>query len=338
MSIPQPLTTTSAYPDRSTRLLILGAFQVLLGCLCGLFALMMLMVAVSGQAPGAQPQPRQAMNMQTAFPGIFYLLLAVAFIWVGVGLARARRWAWTLTVVLSWMWLIMGLFSMVAFTFFMGPETWAAIAQQGKMPPEAVMAMRITAGAFLTCTYILLPGVFVIFCNHQSVRATCQRRDPKVPWTDRCPMPVLALSIIHAFAFASMFSVVPYGCVMPIFGVFLSGAAGAVVLLLIELVLAYLAWGTYRLQMAAWWGTLLLWIAGTVNMVVTFARTDLMEMYQKMGMPADQLEMIRKSGVVEAMNRGAPWIGLVVGAAWAAYLIYVRRYFLHGREGATRPS
>ena len=50
---------------------------------------------------------------------------------------------------------------------------------------------------------------------------------------------------------------------MPLFGVFVSGAAGAAVILLLALVLAYLAWGTYRLRMAAWWGMLLLWIVGT---------------------------------------------------------------------------
>ena len=135
-----------------------------------------------------------------------------------------------------------------------------------------------------------------------------------------------------------MSSVVAYGCVMPLFGVFISGAAGAVVILLIALVLAYLAWGTYRLQMAAWWGTLLLGIAGTLNMVVTFSRTDLMAMYEKMGMPADQLEMMRKTGFVELMSHWGPWMGLVSGAVWLGYLLYVRRYFVRSGEGTTATS
>jgi hypothetical protein len=90
--------------------------------------------------------------------------------------------------------------------------------------------------------------------------------------------------------------------------------------------------------MAAWWGTLLLLSAGTLNMVVTFSRTDLMEMYEKMGMPADQLEMIQKTGIVESMSHWGPWMGLVGGAAWLGYLLYVRRYFVHSGEGTTGTS
>ena len=247
--------------------MLLGIFQILLGCVCGLFAALMVALYLLGpmaQAPNGQAGMIPAM--------VFYLPLAVAFIWLGIGLARARRWAWTLTVLLSWMWLIVGVVGFVLFVFFLGPMTWASIAQQGKIPPEAMMAVQIMIGVVLACIYILLPGIFLIVCHHESVRATCQRRDPKIRWTDRCPMPVLALSVIMALSVVSMSSVAAYGFVMPLFGVFISGAAGAVVILLLTLMLAYLAWGTYRLQMVAWWGTLLVCIAGTLNMVITFSR------------------------------------------------------------------
>jgi len=317
--------------------MLAGIFQILLGCLCGLMAVMM--AALSSLGPMAQAPQGQAMNRQTMIAGmVFYLPLAVAFIWMGIGLVRARRWAWTLTVVLSWMWLIMGVVASVMFVSFMGPMMSASIAQQGKVPPEAIMPVQIITGAFLACGYILLPGVFLVLCHRESVRATCQRRDPKIPWTDRCPMPVLALSILLAFSVVSMSSLVAYGPVMPVFGVFLSGASGAVVILLIALVLAYLAWGTYRLQMAAWWGTLLLWIAGGVNMVLTFRRTDLLELYEKVGMPADQVEMMRKSGFFESMSHWGPWMGLVGAAAWLGYLLYVRRYFVRSGEGTAGTS
>ena len=60
-----------------------------------------------------------------------------------------------------------------------------------------------------------------------------------------------------------------------------------------------------------------------------------MKMYEKMKMPADQLEMIRKSGVVESMSEAAPWMGLVGGAASLAYLLYVRRYFIRSGGGTS---
>ena len=79
---------------------------------------------------------------------------------------------------------------------------------------------------------------------------------------------------------------------------------------------------------------LLLCIVGTLNMAVTFLRTDLMEMYEKMQMPAAQLEMMRKSGMIEQMSRWMPWMGLVGGVAWLGYLLYVRRYFVRNAAEA----
>ena len=59
-----------------------------------------------------------------------------------------------------------------------------------------------------------------------------------------------------------------------------------------------------------------------------------MEMYEKMHMPAAQLEMMRKSGMIELMSRWMPWMGLVGGAVWLGYLLYVRRWFVHNVEEA----
>ena len=146
-------------------------------------------------------------------------------------------------------------------------------------------------------------------------------------------MPVLALSIMLALSTLSTLSLVAYKFAMPLFGVFLSGWTGAAVIVLIDLVLAWLAWGTYRLQMAAWWGALLLGIAGTVNTWITFARGDLMKMYEKIGMPAEQLEMIRKMGMVETLSQWGPWIAAVCAIGWLAYLLAIRRYFVRGNAG-----
>jgi hypothetical protein len=338
MSKAEPPTTTSVYPDRMTTLVLVGVFQVLLGCLCGLMALMV--VAASALQPVAQRPQGPAMNRQAMIQGVgFYLTLAVALVWLGIGLARARRWAWTLTVVLSWMWLIVGAVAFVMVVFFVAPAMAAFLPKQMQLPPEAMMAMWIFLGVFTACFYILLPGAFVVLLHRESVRVTCLRRDPNVRWTDRCPMPVLALSIMLAVSVVSMSSLIlAYGSVMPLFGVLISGTAGSVVIVSIALVLAYLAWGAYRLKPAAWWGMLLLGVAWALNMVISFSRTDLMELYEKMGMPADQLEIIRKTGMVEAMSRWGPWGGLVGGAFWLGYLLYVRRYFLPKREEDTLMS
>jgi hypothetical protein len=330
---PSP-TAAPAYSDRSATLIVAGVFQILLGCFCGLMAAMMVFLILLGPLPQAAQGQVKPMPV-TIQPVILYLLLAVAFVWMGIGLVRARRWAWTLTVVLSWMWLVIGVLAFVVVACLMRQETWAAIAQQGKMTPEMMTMVRIITTVTLVCIYILLPGMFLLLLHHEGVRATCFRRDPKIRWTDRCPMPVLVLSILLAFSLVSLSSLVSHRNVLPLFGVVLSGSAGAVAILLVAIVQGYLAWGTYRLQKTAWWGTLLWLIVGTVSMVVTFSRTDLMKMYEKMGIPADQTEMIRKMGMVEIMSQWGPWMGLAGGIVWLGYLLFLRRYFFHRGEGVT---
>ncbi len=84
----QPPAAAPAYPDRSTRLMLVGVFQVLLGCLSALVALFIVALYLLG--PMAQAPNGQAMNRQMMIPTmVFYLPLAVAFIWLGIGLARA---------------------------------------------------------------------------------------------------------------------------------------------------------------------------------------------------------------------------------------------------------
>ena len=99
---------------------------------------------------------------------------------------------------------------------------------------------------------------------------------------------------MHAVCVRVMSSVVIYGPVMPLFGVFLTGATGLAVILLIELVLAYLVWGTYRLHMAAWWGMRAARDRRSLEYGDDLHANDLMAMYEKMGMPPEQLEMMRK--------------------------------------------
>lgn len=336
MSKAEPLIPTAVYPDRSERLMVAGLLQVLLGCLCGLMALFMLAMPFLGLLIRA-PQP-QGMNSQVMIQGsVVYLSLAVVFIWLGIGLALARRWAWTLTIVLSWLWLIGGAFGVVT-VVLMGPMMSAMVTQQGRLPQEAMLIMAATIGAFAGCFYILLPGGFLFLCQSTAVHATCLRRDRKVPWTDRCPMPVLPLSIMLAVSAIAMPLGTISGNVTPLFGVFLSGLAGTAVMLLIALLMAYLAWSTYRLKMAAWWGMLLVGIAGAVNTLFMFSGNTLMTIYQNVKMPPEQLEAMRKYGFFEMMSRWGPWMSLAGGTAWLGYLLYVRRYFIRSDEQTTETS
>src|SRR5262245_13357668 len=99
------------YQDRGAGLILFGALEMLLalGCL-GMLALASVGVALAPQQGG--PPPR------TMLPGLgIYLLLGAFFDAMGIGTILARRWARTLMLIVSWLWLIVGILSLVVLLF-----------------------------------------------------------------------------------------------------------------------------------------------------------------------------------------------------------------------------
>jgi hypothetical protein len=120
------------------------------------------------------------------------------------------------------------------------------------------------------------------------------------------------------------------GWAIPFFGFILSGIAGAGIALVGSLLFCYVAWGMYRLNVKAWWCAGLLIITWGVSTVITFSRVSLMELFEKMKFPAQQLEYMKQLALPQAR-----WMVLVCGL-WAvialAYLLYTRRYFMSPAE------
>jgi hypothetical protein len=313
-------TEPAAFKDRTVGLVIYGSVEILLGGLCALMVPMMVFVALIPQ-PGGPP-----MGLRMMLPAAgFYAVVAVFFIWIGIGSILARRWARAVMLVCSWMWLIFGVVGMVNMLWIM-PHMFDNMPPGQQAPPQMILVMQIVTGGFMGCIYFVLPLVFVLFYRSKHVLATCRYRDPRVRWTDGCPLPVLALVILFAYGAFCLVWLPLYNFVIPCFGVFLDGAAGALVVLGVLLLEVYLVWGMYRRKVAAWWTAVLFVVVGSVSGLLTMAQTDLMELYERMGIPAEQLDMIRQMGMVEKMS-AMWWVGIPFAVAFLGYLIYVKRYF-----------
>lgn len=319
----QPSIPHGEFRDQSTGLILFGVLQLLLGGASGLMTLVMVATLAM---PGTEQATGASLRMM--LPGMaMYVLLALGFIVLGIGSIRARRWAWTLTVVLSWLWLVMGGIACVSAVFF-ASSMFASMQRQVGGRPEFLIVTLLISGVFLLIVYVVLPGSFLLFYQRASVRATCEARDPRIPWTDRCPKPVLALSLLLTFwSVMSLASTVTSGGMFPMFGATLYGLPGAAAFLLLALATACLAWGTYRLKPIAWWGTLLLFVAVPLSSWLTFSRTNPLDMYTKAGLSADQLETIRNSGVLESWPLMGTWGSLVGGVVAVGYLLCLRPCF-----------
>lgn len=303
------------FKDRKTGLVVFGIFQIILGIICALMVPLMIFSVIASSAAKNNPA-----SPATIIPGILgYILLAVCFVWLGIGSIKARRWARALVLVSSWIWLIGGIAGMFFFLSLM-PDIYR------RMPPEMARTIKYVVTAIITVIYIIIPGAHIIFYGRKNVKATCEARDTQVRWTDKCPLPVLAVSIMFAgWAFSMLFMGFS-GWAVPFFGFILNGIPGAAVLLTVALLSAYITWGTYKLDIAAWRAAVILTVGWGFSAIITFSRVSMPEFYRKMKFSEQQLYMIEQYDIFKGSTMNL-YIGLCA-VVFLGFLIYIKRYFV----------
>ena len=66
------------------------------------------------------------------------------------------------------------------------------------MPPEAIVAFQIITLGFTSCIYISSAGRVSALLPAGGRARDLPAANSQTSWTDRCPMPVLALSVLYA--------------------------------------------------------------------------------------------------------------------------------------------
>ena len=320
-----PSAPAPMYKDRSTGLVLFGVLELGIALLCLLgFAFMLLGVGMA--ATGAIPET-PGMNRGAIVSGaLFYLGIAAFFGAMGVGSLLARRWARTLMLIVSWLWLAVGIFAVIAVVFFLPNMFEQIAATEGPDSAQVATFAKGCVTAMIAVLYILLPLAFLFFYGSPHVKATVEARDPRIRWTDRCPAPVLAASLLLGYgAVGSLITIATYQAI-PVFGQVLTGASAIAFMAVMAVICAALAWGAYRLRRWAWWGMLGLWVFGAVSSAFFFLREfDWRELYDAMGMLTPEMEQM---GILDFWENPAMRV-LVAGSLLAGlgYLVWIRRFF-----------
>jgi uncharacterized membrane protein len=308
---------------------VFGVIQIILGVMAAFgIPIMLLGALMSRKATGAtMPIGTYMLSCLTyGFACIFLIIL-------GVGSIRARRWGYALTLIVSWMWLIIGTLATIMITavlpstFAIGFRKAAATNPNAGNLPAGVMAVILTIIIIVFAVFlIVLPLIFVLFYRRKDVEETCKRRDPVERWTDRCPLPVLAASLIFALASPYYVMMAVTTPLIPFFGRWLTGVPGAAGCVLLAAIDAFLAISFFRLKVVGWWVAMAAFTLRVVSIVLTYSRGNLLQAYSQLGWRQSQLQAM--SGNPMLRGNLILWWSLVYILVFIGYIFWTKRYFI----------
>ncbi|HKO56004.1 MAG TPA: hypothetical protein VJ276_09005, partial [Thermoanaerobaculia bacterium] len=192
------------------------------------------------------------------------------------------------------------------------------------MPADGASVMTGVIFATVFVLYVLVPAIIILVYRGPNVKATVEHYDRKVRWTDRAPLPVLAVALLLAVGAVSLLASTAYATI-PIGATIVTGVPAMIIALAFAGLLAFLAMGFYRLKPSAWWALLLLQVIGGAAGVYTLLNTNFEELYSKMGVMTPEL---RQMGIAEIYQD--PMIWIPAGVSWVLFFLFVlwmRRYF-----------
>jgi hypothetical protein len=335
-SDPHPTAIPLAAPpaldrDRSTGLVVFGIIQIVLGGLAALLIPLLLLGAVfSRRMGGGLPAGSTVLSVAS------YALAAIGLITLGVGSIRARRWARALTFILSWIWLVSGSLGTIALTVLLPPAFMAAFTAAAVDHPEAslprgLIAVILTVVIVLCAVFmVVLPIAFIVFYRRKDVAETVQHRDPRERWTDRCPLPVLALSLLFIGGGVYYLLMSVTTPLFPLFGRYLTGLPAGICLVLLAMLDGFLAYSLFRLQLTGWWIAVVAVALRWTSAIVTFERGDLLAAYRKMGLPQQQLQLMSANPMLRSTV--LEYWTAAFGLMFLGYMIWVKRYLAASGE------
>jgi len=333
--LPNPLPSNK---DRSGGLLACGVIEIIIGALAALAIPLVLLAALLARKTTGATAPAGSYFLSVTS----YAVISAVLITLGIGSIRAQTWARALNLIVSWIWLAAGILMTILITavlpaaFRQGFNRAAAMNANTPPPPMVFVAVILTFMIVLFAVFlVVLPLVFVLFFGRKDVEETCRRRDPVERWTDRCPLPVLALSLMFASASPYYLLMSVTFPMVPFFGKYLTGIPGGLGCVVLAGLDAFLAFSLFRLQLAGWWIAMGSLVVRSVSAAITFGRGDLLRAYSRMGWKQPQLDLMNSSPLFR--SGVMLWWGFGFTLIFAGYLLWTKRYFAAAPIAAPTP-
>jgi hypothetical protein len=235
-----------------------------------------------------------------------YYFIAAFLIPIGYGTIRLRNWARHLTLAAFRFWVVAGLPLIVAFFFVLVSSK------------ELALPAVVLAGILLVASYLVLPGLAIRFYNHPDTRLAFGTQGASRTWLEAIPVPVLGLSTVFLFFIVVLHVHIFFNGMFPLFGTWMSGLEGIVLIDISIMLLLVTLWGTVRVRRWAWWGALVYFCLMTVSYLLTLVVSSWEEILLALNPPAFEVEILQGiplQGYHFAILAGIPFlltIGLIV--------------------------
>jgi hypothetical protein len=249
-------------------------------------------------------------NIATQIIG--YYLIAMVFIPLGYGHLKVRRWARTLSLTLLGFWLVAGVPLIVVFSFMLFSVKELSLV--------GALIVLISLGL----SYTVIPGLLIWFYRSRDVRLTFESRDSKSYWIEALPLPVLVMGSLFVLCAIALHILIFFNGVFPVFGIWLNGLQGILLIDILVMSLVALTWGTLRLRTWAWWGSLVYFGLMTLSSILTLSRSSFLDILLAMNLPEFEMEILEGiplQGFHFALLIGIPLL-ITLGL-----IVYSKRYF-----------
>jgi len=303
--------------DHSTGLIVFGTLEIILGIMAFASA-MLLLILVSSTGLGGM----KAVHFWIAMGFLFYM--TGWFCVMGMGSIKARRWVRTLILVGSWMAVFFGTLAL-ALVLHLLPWVYNLLADSGILSPQSALAVLYTGLSVLITLQLIFPLATILFYSLKGVQATCERRNPDPSWTDRCPLPLMAMGFVSGLGVSTVLLGATTNYVVFVFGRIWTGVPGFIIVAAIAAACGYVGWGAFTRRKQAWWAAYAIILLTSSSMMLTFAELDMDHLYERMGYSLDQIVHLQQ------LQAASPAVLTFVTCIWGVmactYLVWVRDCF-----------
>jgi len=218
-------------------------------------------------------------NMATQILG--YYFLAAVLIPVGYGALMLKGWARHLILASVRFWIVAGLPLILAFFF---------VLVSSKDPS---LPLVILSAILLAASYLVLPWLVVRFCESPDTVLSFGGPDRRESWIETIPIRALALAYVFLFLVLVLHAHIFFNGLFPLFGLWLSGLEGIVLLDVSIIMLLVMLWGTLQRRLWAWWCALAYFSLMLLSYVTTFLSSSWRDILSALNLPAFELDILR---------------------------------------------